>query len=67
MASLSSPGVGSGLDVHTMVSQLVAAERAPGDLRFNRIESKAEAQISAFGKLSSGLSGLQSALQKFDG
>lgn len=67
MASLSSPGVGSGLDVHTMVTQLVAAERAPGDLRFNRIESKAEAQISAFGKLSSGLSGLQSALQKFDG
>lgn len=66
MATLSSIGIASGLD-HNLISQLVAAERAPGDARFNRIESTAQAQISAFGKISSGLSGVQSALEKFAG
>ena len=67
MATISSPGVGSGLDVHTMVTQLVAAERYGTDNRHDRIESSAKEQISAFGKISSGLSGLQSALAKFEG
>ena len=67
MATISSPGVGSGLDVHTMVSQLVAAERYGTDTRHDRIESTAKAQISAFGKISSGLSGLRDALAKFEG
>lgn len=67
MATISSPGVGSGLDVHTMVSQLVAAERYGTDTRHDRVESTAKAQISAFGKISSGLSGLRDALGKFDG
>lgn len=66
MASLSSPGVGSGLDVHTMVTQLVAAERAPTENRLDRFESTTQAQISAFGKISSALSGLQDALAKFE-
>jgi flagellar hook-associated protein 2 len=67
VASLSSPGVGSGLDVHTMVTQLVAAERAPSENRFNRLESTTQAQISAFGKISSALSGLQDVLARFEG
>lgn len=67
MASLSSPGVGSGLDVHTMVTQLVAAERAPTENRISRLESTTSAQISAFGKISSALSGLQDVLAKFAG
>lgn len=67
MASLSSPGVGSGLDVHTMVAQLVAAERAPTENRISRLESSTQAQISAFGKINSALSGLQDALGKFAG
>ncbi len=65
MASVSSPGFASGLG--NLVPQLVAAERAPGDLRFNRIESTTNAQISAFGKVNSGLAGLQSAMAKFEG
>lgn len=67
MATISSPGLASGLDVHTMVTQLVAAERYGTDTRHDRIESTAKAQISAFGKISSGLSGLQDALGKFEG
>ena len=67
MASLSSPGVGSGLDVHTMVTQLVAAERAPTESRIKRLESSTQAQISAFGKINSALSGLRDTLNKFAG
>ena len=67
MASLSSPGVGSGLDVRSMVNQLVAAERAPAENRIGRLESTTKSQISAFGKISSALSGLQDALAKFAG
>lgn len=67
MASLSSPGVGSNLPVNTMVSQLVAAERAPTENRISRLESTTKSQISAFGKISSALSGLQDVLAKFEG
>lgn len=65
MATLTSAGIGSGLDVNNLVSQLVAAERAPGDLRLNRDQASANAQISAFGALSGALSGLQTALDAF--
>ncbi|HEU4774222.1 MAG TPA: flagellar filament capping protein FliD, partial [Lysobacter sp.] len=65
MATISNPGFSSGLS--GLIPQLVAAERAPGDARFNRIESTTTAQISAFGKLTSGLAGLQSTLAKFEG
>lgn len=67
MASISSAGIGSGLDVNGLVTQLVAAERAPTDQRFAKIESTTKAQISAFGAVRSGLAGLESALKKFDG
>jgi flagellar hook-associated protein 2 len=67
MASISSAGIGSGLDVNGLVMQLVAAERAPMDQRFAKVESTTKAQISAFGALRSGLAGLESALKKFDG
>ena len=67
MASFSSPGVGSGLDVNTMVSQLVAAERAPTANRLSQLESTTKAQISAFGKINSALAGLRDSLGKFAG
>ncbi|NUS38726.1 MAG: flagellar filament capping protein FliD [Lysobacter sp.] len=65
MATLSSPGIGSGLDVNSLVNQLIGAERAPTDNRLNRDQSIARTQISAFGMLSSVLSGLQTALDAF--
>ena len=65
--AISSAGIGSGLDVNGLVSQLVAAERAPGDARLGRIESSTKAQVSAFGAIKSALSGLESTLKKFEG
>lgn len=65
--AISSSGIGSGLDVNGLVSQLVAAERAPTDQRFSRIETTTKAQISAFGALRSALAGLESSLKKLDG
>lgn len=53
---------GSGLDVNSLVSQLVAAERAPIQQRFSRVESQINTQLSAFGTVRAGLSTLQSAL-----
>ncbi|GAB6196957.1 flagellar filament capping protein FliD [Lysobacter xanthus] len=63
----SSIGAGSSIDVNTLVTQLVAAERAPTDQRIARVETTTKAQISAFGALRSALSGLQGALKRFDG
>lgn len=59
--AISSPGLGSGLDVNGLVSQLMALERQPIkslDLK----EAKLQAQISAFGSVKGALSGFQSAV-----
>lgn len=66
MASLSSIGIGSGLD-NNLIERLVAAERAPGQLRLDKATESTRAQVSAFGALKSALSGLESAMKKFDG
>lgn len=65
--AITATGIGSGLDVNSIVSQLMSAERAPTDKRLTAAEQDTKSQISAFGALSSVLSSLQSALQKFDG
>lgn len=64
MAGISSLGVGSGLDLGTLVQRLVSAERSPGDARLNRSKSRMDAQVSALGQLQSGLSRLDDALKK---
>ena len=53
---ISSPGIGSGLDINRLVTQLVAAEGQPASLRLAQDEANAQAQISAFGSLKSALS-----------
>lgn len=63
MAGLSSPGLGSGLDVSSMVSQLVAAERAPAQERITRDQKRIDSHISALGQLKGGLAALKSALE----
>lgn len=62
MASITSPGIGSGLDIGSLVSQLVAAEGQSKSLRLDTREAKAQATLSAVGTLKSALSGLQSSL-----
>ena len=44
---ISSAGIGSGLDVASIVNQLVAAERAPTEARIDRTERQVNGQISA--------------------
>ncbi|WP_029135076.1 flagellar filament capping protein FliD [Sedimenticola selenatireducens] len=61
--AISSPGLGSGLDVTGIVSQLMAVEQQPLT-RLNQKEAQVQAQISAYGSLKGGLSSLQSAMTK---
>ncbi len=62
MATLTSAGIGSGLDVNSIVTQLMEIERLPLDrLQDEKVEY--EAQISAYGSLSSSLSSFQEAME----
>ena len=56
MASITSSGIGSGLDVAGLVQQLVAAEARPTQIRIGQLEARAQAKLSAFGSLKSALS-----------
>lgn len=65
MATISSPGVGSGLDVRSIVSQLVEIERQPlTQLRVNA--ASVQARISTFGEIRSLVSGLSSAVSNLN-
>lgn len=59
MAGISVPGVGSGLDINGLVSQLVAVERAPAQTQIDTQRSRALAKISALGGLNSALDGVK--------
>jgi flagellar hook-associated protein 2 len=63
MASISSPGVGSGLDVKSIVSQLVALERRPIE-KLQQEKSTTEARLSSFGLLQSYTNNLRDAAKK---
>ena len=54
-------GIGSGLDVQSLISQLMSVERIPLQ-GLQRKESGYQSQLSAFGQLKSALSSFQSAL-----
>jgi flagellar hook-associated protein 2 len=58
MATISSAGLGSGLDVESIVTQLMAIERRPIDLLEEQTK-KIETQLSSFGKLQSSLGTLR--------
>jgi len=60
--ALQSPGLGSGLDVNSLVTQLVAAERAPAQQRLTRIESRIDTRLSALGTMRGALSSFQGAV-----
>ncbi|MGH8052302.1 MAG: flagellar filament capping protein FliD [Stenotrophomonas sp.] len=60
---MSLSAVGSGLDIPTIVAQLVAAERAPSANRINTQGTAATAKLSALGSIKSSLSGLQTAME----
>lgn len=62
MASVTASGVGSGLDINSIVSQLVQAERAPQETRLASKEALIQARLSAFGSLKSSLTTFQNSL-----
>ncbi|MGE6995672.1 flagellar filament capping protein FliD [Pseudomonas sp. NPDC047961] len=56
-------GIGSGMDIDSMVSAMVSAEKAPKEAQLNRLESATTTKISALGSLRTALSGFQTALK----
>jgi flagellar hook-associated protein 2 len=64
MATLTSSGVGSGIDINGLLDQIVAAERAPTENRLNLQEAKIQAKISAYGSMKSAVSTFQSSVSK---
>ncbi len=62
MAGITSTGLGSGLDINKLVSQLVAAEAAPATNRLNRREGRLQTELSSIGTLKSALSEFKSSL-----
>ncbi|MFO1372903.1 MAG: flagellar filament capping protein FliD [Candidatus Competibacteraceae bacterium] len=62
MTGITASGLGSGMDISSLVSQLVAAERNPAVKRLDSRETTLKAQVSAIGSFKSVLSNFQSAL-----
>lgn len=61
--AISSAGIGSGLDVNSLVSQLVSAERAPQAQRISTAQSRINVSLSALGSFKGALSQLQAAVK----
>lgn len=64
MALITNVGLGSGLDISSLVKQLVDAERAGPSQSLNRRGARTKAQISAIGQVTSSLSALRGAVDK---
>lgn len=62
MASITSAGIGSGLDINGLVTQLIDAEAAAPTARLTRRQSDLELRLSAYGQLNSSLSSLTSSV-----
>ena len=60
MASVS--GIGSGIDIDSIVASMVAAERAPKETQLATLEKKTTTQITAVGALKGAISDFQTAL-----
>jgi flagellar hook-associated protein 2 len=64
---IQSMGVGSGLDIQSLVTQLVASERSAADSRISRETQTVNTSISALAALKGALSNFQSALANLKG
>ncbi|MGS0824750.1 flagellar filament capping protein FliD [Shewanella sp. 0m-8] len=64
--ALTATGIGSGLDINTIVKVLVDAEKVPKEAIFDKTEATIEAKVSAMGTLKSHLSTFQEALEKLN-
>lgn len=66
MPALTSLGIGSGIDLNTMLTQLVALERKPLD-QMKAEASKLQTKVSSFGQIQSLVSRVQDAANKLKG
>jgi len=62
MATFSSSGVGSGMDVNSLVTQLVAAERATPEKRITQADVKLTTEFTSLARLKAAMSSFQTAL-----
>ena len=60
--AITAGGIGSGLDIEGLVTQLVAAEGAPSTFRLDTKEARLQADFSAMGSLKGALSAFQSSV-----
>lgn len=61
--SISSPGIGSGIDINSLITGLVSAEGSAKSSLINIKDAKYQAEISAFGSLKAALADFQVAAQ----
>ena len=66
MAITSSMGIGSGMDINGIVSQLIEAEGQPAFNAIDRKEEQANARVSGLGRLKSALSDFRTATGKLN-
>jgi flagellar hook-associated protein 2 len=59
---LTATGIGSGLDIESLITQLVAAERQPVETRLLRQEFSLTSELSAFGTMKGALASFQNSL-----
>ena len=60
--AITSTGLGSGIDVKGLVSQLVSAEAAPANNRLNRREASLQTELSSIGTFKGALSAFRSSV-----
>ncbi|MGZ8215366.1 MAG: flagellar cap protein FliD N-terminal domain-containing protein, partial [Methylosarcina sp.] len=64
--AISAAGIGSGLDINGIVSQLMTAESKPLELLKSQ-EKQFDAKLSAYGSLKSAISTFQTAMKDLTG
>ncbi|OUR73966.1 flagellar cap protein [Methylophaga sp. 42_8_T64] len=64
--AITASGIGSGIDIESLVTQLVAAEADPVNSRLNLKETGLDAELSAYGTLKSALTAFQTSVTKLE-
>ncbi len=66
MGLITSAGIGSGIDVESIISAILNAEKAPQQSSLNRQEDRASSTLSALGQLKGALSTLSDAIENLN-